>query len=231
MLICACGSDSDGEHTPNILQGLIGTWGGSKTISATGNDRTLIVTFNPDYTGDLTYESNSYYRYAAFRYTLDGNTVNCQGVMAGEDGNVDENWSQAFEYHENYLKPLDAYSDMTLYKAGHDPYNDDNMSSSDKNYESMLANTTWYSTNGSSVSFYSGHSLSFVIVTSRGDTYSSSGEWSVSDGQLHMSVDGDISTMSMVNVVFPLSSATIVKLTDSELKLKSSTGTIYNYTN
>ena len=45
-LLCGCSSDSDGEQSPNILQGLIGTWGGNNTISTTGNDRTLIVTFN-----------------------------------------------------------------------------------------------------------------------------------------------------------------------------------------
>lgn len=231
-LLCGCSSDGDGEQSPNILQGLIGTWGGNNTVSATGNDRTLIVTFNPDYTGDLTYESRSYYRYAAFRYTVNGNTINCQGVMAGEDGNVNENWSQAFEYHENYLKPLGAYSDITLYKEGYDPYDDDYMSSSDKNYENMLVNTTWYNSNAndSSVSFYSGHSLSFVIVTSKGEIYSANGEWSVSDGQLRMSVNGDISIMSMVNVAFPLISATIVKLTDSELQLKDSVGNIRKYT-
>ena len=129
LLVISCGSDDDDNNRgQSVPQGLLGTWGGSKTISTTGSERSLMVTFNSNMTGDLTYESSSYYRYAAFNYTVNGNIVNCTGVMAGEDGNVNENWSMSFEYHENYLKPLDAYTDITLYPAwsgGYDNYGGD----------------------------------------------------------------------------------------------------------
>ena len=129
ILVIGCGSDDDDNNRgQSVPQGLLGTWGGSKTISTTGSERSLMVTFKSDMTGDLTYESNSYYRYATFFYTVNGNIVNCNGVMAGEDGNVNENWSMSFEYHENYLQPLDAYIDITLYPAwsgGDDNYDSD----------------------------------------------------------------------------------------------------------
>ena len=118
IIFIGCGSDDDDiNRWQSVPQGLLGTWGGSKTISTTGSERSLMVTFKSDMTGDLTYESNSYYRHATFIYTMNGNIVNCTGVMAGEDGNVDKNWSMSFEYHVNYLQPLDAYTDITLYPA------------------------------------------------------------------------------------------------------------------
>lgn len=127
ILVFGCGSGGDdGNSQGYVPEGLIGVWGGSKTISTTGSERSLMVQFYPDLTGDLTYESSSYYRYAAFNYTVSGNIVNCQGVMAGDDGNVDDNWSMSFEYHGNYLQPLGAYSDITLYPAwdGNGGYDD-----------------------------------------------------------------------------------------------------------
>lgn len=42
LLIGGCKSDKDNQDIP---QELFGTWGGNKTISQTGNDRTLLVTF------------------------------------------------------------------------------------------------------------------------------------------------------------------------------------------
>ena len=130
-LLCGCNSDDDNNNSvQNVPQGLIGTWGGSKTISSTGSERSLIVTFKTDMTGDLTYESSSYYRYAAFNYTVSGNTINCYGVMVGEDGNVDDNWSMTFEYYETYILPIGAYSGITLYPAwnGSGAYDDNTAS-------------------------------------------------------------------------------------------------------
>lgn len=231
LLILGCSSDSD-DNKQTAPNNLYGTWGGDNRTS-TGNTRTLIVSFYSNMSGDLTYESNSYYRMAYFTYTVDGNIINCNGVMAGEDGNANENWSQSFEYHETYIKPIGAYADISLYKEGYDSYDDDNKSSNDKKYESMLVNTTWYSTkyNNSSVSFYSGHTLSFTIITSKGERRTCSGEWNVSDGQLCMSINSsDISMITSVIVVFPLYSATIVKLTGSELQLIDSSGKVHIYT-
>ncbi len=42
FLIGSCKSDKDDQGIP---QDLFGAWGGNKTISQTGNDRTLLVTF------------------------------------------------------------------------------------------------------------------------------------------------------------------------------------------
>ena len=131
ILVFGCGSGGDdGNSQGYVPEGLIGVWGGSKTISTTGSERSLMVQFYPDLTGDLTYESSSYYRYAAFNYTVNGNTINCYGVMAGEDGNVDENWSMTFEYYETYILPIGAYSDITLYPAwnGNGDYDDNTAS-------------------------------------------------------------------------------------------------------
>lgn len=228
-LLCGCNSDDDNNNSvQNVPQGLIGTWGGSKTISSTGSERSLIVTFKTDMTGDLTYESSSYYRYAAFNYTVSGNTINCYGVMVGEDGNVNENWSMTFEYHENYLRPLDAYTDITLYKAG---YESGTGVGSNSEYEEKLSGTTWKSleAHGGSVTFFSDHTLYFQDVSN----YYTSGEWSLVGNQLEMMPDNFSSNWEMTMAIYkyyPLASATIVELTNNELQLKDSTEKIYKYT-
>ena len=226
ILIAGCSK----EESNDVINDLTGTWIGNKSASATGGKRTLSVTFRNDRTGSLTYESNVYYRHAEFNYTISGNTVNCAGVIVGEDGRSNESWSQSFEYHTNYLTPIGAYSDITLYKEGYDPYHDESKSAEDVMYENALVNTTWYCPNtGSSVSFYDGHSLSFIMV-SKYETVGVSGEWNISDGQLQMYPDGDASTMGMVSAEFPLISATIIKLNDRELQLINSSGRIFEYT-
>jgi len=123
-MFTACGGDDDdngggasGGNTP--IASIVGTWSGEDKIERTGSTRTLIVTFKSDMTGDFTYESNAYYRYAAFTYSISGNTINCKGVIAGEDGNVNEDWSQSFTYNGTTLTPIDAYSEIILYKDGY----------------------------------------------------------------------------------------------------------------
>ena len=67
ILLCGCGSgDDDDSAQSNIPEGLIGLWGGSKTISRTGNERSLMVQLMRD----LTYELSSYYRYTALNSTV-----------------------------------------------------------------------------------------------------------------------------------------------------------------
>ena len=226
ILFFGCSSDDDdkGQSAP---QGLIGTWGGSKTIGTTGSERSLMVSFYPNMTGDLTYESSSYYRYASFNYTVSGNIVNCIGIMAGEDGNVDENWSMSFEYHESYLQPLSAYSDIVLYKAGYEP---GNKAKSNSEYEEKLFGTTWRSSesHGGSVTFYSDYTLYFQDV----DNYYTTGEWSIVDNQLEMMPYNFNSNWEMTMAIFkyyPLASATIVKLSDREMVLRNTSKEEYRY--
>lgn len=118
VLCCIYGCHKDDDSV------LVGTWGGN-SYTSTGSNRTLIITFYSDGSGDFWYESSVYYRAAHFTYTMDGDIVHCKGVIVGEDGVVND-WTQSFEYHGNYLTPIGAYNDMVLYKEGYsDNVNDD----------------------------------------------------------------------------------------------------------
>lgn len=128
ILVYSCSSDSD-ANKQSVPDGVYGTWGGDHTTS-TGNKRTLIVTFYSNMSGDITYESNAYYRMGYFTYTFEGNIIACTGVMAGEDGNVDENWTQSFEYHNDHIIPIGAYSDITLYPEWYNDNSGGNSSNS-----------------------------------------------------------------------------------------------------
>ena len=120
-IFLACSKDDPAPeknvNTSNVPANLVGVWGGEKVDGRTGNRRTLTVTFKSDGTGELTFHSNVYYRYAVFNHTYSGSTINCNGVIAGEDGVTNQNWNQSFEYHESYLTPIGSYSDIQLTKG------------------------------------------------------------------------------------------------------------------
>ena len=125
VLCCVYGcdkDDSESDFSKNISD-IIGTWGGN-SYTSTGSNRTLIVTFYSDGTGEFSYESSVYYRIAYFTYTMKGDVIYCEGIIVGEDGNAND-WEQSFQYHGNYLTPIGAYNDIKLYKEGYHVDDDD----------------------------------------------------------------------------------------------------------
>ena len=118
LCLCSCGDD-DESGTGSALSGLIGTWYGERSNA----NQSITVIFRKDKTGEFTYESNVYYRVAEFTYSVSGDQIVCKGIIAGEDGVVN-NWNQTFEWCGSYLAPIGAYSDIYLYKNGQIPDDD-----------------------------------------------------------------------------------------------------------
>lgn len=116
----ACGGEDDevGGVGGGTKIDVVGTWYGSVRTDRTGNLREMTVTFYSDKTGRMEYQSSVYYRIAYFDYKISGTTINCKGVIAGEDGESHDDWTQDFEFHSSYIKPINAYSEFTLYKNG-----------------------------------------------------------------------------------------------------------------
>lgn len=108
----ACGGDDDDDGGSDV--DIVGTWYGSVRTDRTGNLREMTVTFYSDKTGRMEYQSSVYYRIAYFDYKISGSTINCKGVIVGEDGESHDDWTQSFEYYGSFLKPVGAYSEFTL---------------------------------------------------------------------------------------------------------------------
>ena len=112
--LSSCGGDDD-NGSDEIPSGVIGTWGGSKTLK-TGSERSLTVTFRSDRTGSFQFISNAYYRVAEFTYSMKGSIITCDGFIVGEDG-VTNRFDQQFEYRTTYMMPIgNSYSDIKLTK-------------------------------------------------------------------------------------------------------------------
>ena len=237
--VVSCSKGDDNGLDNPIAQEIIGTWYSSdKSIN-----RNCTVNFYSDGTGDFYSEYHG--KYGSSYSEMRGNfTWRCEGnkvITYGEylyidynDDSVDTDFDPEVVYTYNGSTLTGGrYSGYTYYKEGYDPYNEDNMCADDKRYVGMLENSTWKPAEGnaSSVSFYySNHALSFIIQTSRGEVHRYSGKWSVSDGQLHMYMNSDDMTdVGMVSAVFPLISADIVKLTDSVMQLRTSSGNLFTY--
>jgi len=110
----ACSDDED-ENNSSIPSELYGTWYGERIIQTTGTVCTITLTFNQDGTGRFEYTSSVYYRVAQFRYSMNGSTISCEGVIANQDGEVNK-FQQQFAYHSSYITPIGAYSDFKLTK-------------------------------------------------------------------------------------------------------------------
>ena len=101
MSFLSCSKD-DSDSGGSIPSEVYGTWSGSLTTSATGTVRSMSVTFGEDHMGTFTYSARVYYRVANFSYSMNGSTITCKGVIAGEDG-VTNDFNQQFEYHTTYI--------------------------------------------------------------------------------------------------------------------------------
>ena len=116
--LCSC-KDSDSDADFNLSE-LYGYWTGTQSNA---NQR-IYLTFNEDKTGEFTYESNVYYRVATFTYKVSGDEIICKGIIAGEDGVVN-NWEQTFRWNGTYLSPIGAYQGIYIYKNGYHPDDDE----------------------------------------------------------------------------------------------------------
>ena len=118
MVFTSCNGDDEKKTETDITSKITGSWGGEKLDGKTGNRRNLVITFKADHTGEMRFQSNVYFRVASFSYSCNGNIINCKGVMIGQDLEVSEQWEQSFEFHDSYIAPIGAYSDILLYKEG-----------------------------------------------------------------------------------------------------------------
>lgn len=116
--LCSC-KDSDSDADFNLSE-LYGYWTGTQSNA----HQRIYLTFNEDKTGEFTYESNVYYRVATFTYKVSGDEIICKGIIAGEDGVVN-NWEQTFRWNGTYLSPIGAYQGIYIYKNGYHPDDDD----------------------------------------------------------------------------------------------------------
>ena len=112
--LVSCGDDDD--DSSNVPDNLIGVWYGESKIERTGTIMSINVSLNKNGSGTFEYQSSVYYRFASFRYSFSKNTVSCKGVIANQDGDVNENWTQKFRYDGHTLTPIDNYSNFTLYR-------------------------------------------------------------------------------------------------------------------
>lgn len=113
----SCGDDENGSgnNDNEIFETICGTWTGSKTVAQTGSVRSISLTLYSNGTGTFIYTSKVYCRVAEFSFSIQGTTIYCKGVIAGEDGVVNE-FNQQFEYRTSHIMPVGAYGDIILTK-------------------------------------------------------------------------------------------------------------------
>lgn len=107
---CSFVSCSDDDEATSIVpKELYGTWYASKS------NREVTLILKEDGTGEFVYSSLAYYRFAEFTYKYDGNMIICDGLIAGEDGEVNV-FEQQFKYVYPCLYPIGMYSEYELKK-------------------------------------------------------------------------------------------------------------------
>lgn len=116
----SCGNEDEPSNN-ELAESIVGSWYGQRTYNnpASGQKfQSLSITFYQNRTGDLEYEAPTSYTAASFTYKINGDIIQCTGVRAYTDGDVETDFTMKLRIESDRLIPLDKYSEFILTRNG-----------------------------------------------------------------------------------------------------------------
>lgn len=212
--LSSCDKDDDPASSD-----IVGTWYGTRSYyNPVGGTKYqyLTITFEANGFGSLEYEAPTSYSAAKFTYSVQNNTVTCKGAYANTDGVVEGDFVMNLRREDNRLIPIDKYNMFILTK--------DNSVMTDGNGNELIDDSElirgvwWHSSKEVVLVIDNNDFTEYTLMSASSNIYSKKTEGSFSYNLLQKYV--------LINGA----KFDVLALSESTLQLKSSNGTIFNYT-
>lgn len=216
LVVCCASCDKDDDLDKS---GIVGTWFGTRTYyNPVGGTKYqyLTIEFKANGTGSFEYEAPTSYSVAKFVYSVTNNIVTCTGAYADTNGEVESDFEMKLRIEGDRLIPLDKYTVFILTKDNSVITDGDGNELTD---DSELIRGVWLHSSREVVLVINDKDfIEYTLMSTSSNIYSKKTEGSFSYNLLQKYV--------LING----SKYDVISLSETILQLKSSNGTLFNYT-